>query len=219
MTSQGCDPDTYLAVDIPEAVACARKADVAILVVGGNEITCMENQDVDDLNLKGDQQQLIEAVYETGTPVVMVLLDGRPSSIEWADQHIPAILEGFYLGQECGTALANVLFGEYNPGGKLSVTVPRNVGQIPCYYNKLIPGRAPDYYQSPVKPLYPFGYGLSYTRFSIHDLRVVSCDPTVEEDVQLAVEITNIGARAGEEVVQLYVRDEISVPRAAGEGA
>ena len=140
------------AVDIPEAVACARKADVAILVVGGNEITCMENQDVDDLNLKGDQQQLIEAVYETGTPVVMVLLDGRPSSIEWADQHIPAILEGFYLGQECGTALANVLFGEYNPGGKLSVTVPRNVGQIPCYYNKLIPGRAPDYYQSPVKP-------------------------------------------------------------------
>ena len=210
LTSQGCDPDTYLAVDIPEAVACARKADVAILVVGGNEITCMENQDVDDLNLKGDQQQLIEAVYETGTPVVMVLLDGRPSSIEWADQHIPAILEGFYLGQECGTALANVLFGEYNPGGKLSVTVPRNVGQIPCYYNKLIPGRAPDYYQSPVKPLYPFGYGLSYTRFSIHDLRVVSCDPTVEEDVQLAVEITNIGARAGEEVVQLYVRDEIS---------
>ena len=210
LANQGCDPDTYGATDIPGAVACARKADVAILVVGGNEITCMENQDVDDLNLKGDQQQLIEAVCGTGTPVVMILLDGRPSSIEWADQHIPAIVQGFYLGQECGVALANVIFGEYNPGGKLSVTVPRNVGQIPCYYNKLIPGRAPDYYQSPVKPLYPFGYGLSYTRFEIRHLRVISCDPTVEDDVELAVDVANIGARAGEEVVQLYVRDEIS---------
>ncbi|MBW1812048.1 MAG: glycoside hydrolase family 3 C-terminal domain-containing protein, partial [Deltaproteobacteria bacterium] len=123
--------------NIEEAVAIARRSDVVILVLGGNELTTKENEDRDSLALVGKQQELVEAVYATGTPVVVFLLHGRPLSIPWIKENVPAILDGWYLGQEAGNAAADVLFGEVNPGGKLPMTTPRNVGQTPIYYNAM----------------------------------------------------------------------------------
>lgn len=193
--------------NISEAAAAARKSDIAIVVIGGNELTTKENEDRDDLNLVGKQQELVEAVYATGTPVVVVLLHGRPLSIEWIKNNVPAILDGWYLGQETGNAVAEALFGELNPGGKLPLTVPKNVGQVPLYYNSLPPGRKGRYFDSSAEPLFPFGYGLSYTTFEYRNLSV---NPTSATSAEVAIDVMNTGSRAGDEVVQFYVRDEIS---------
>ena len=191
--------------NINEAVAIAEQSDVAIVVIGGNELTTKENEDRDDLGLVGKQQELVEAVYATGTPVVVFLLHGRPLAIEWIAEHIPAILDGWYLGQETGTAAAEALFGEINPGGKLPITVPKNIGQIPAYYNIIPPGRPGRYFQSKAEPLYPFGHGLSYTTFKYANLSVES---TSSSTASVRVDVTNTGTRTGDEVVQLYIKDE-----------
>jgi len=191
--------------NIDEAVAIARKSDVVVLVIGGNEITCKENEDRDYLSLVGKQQELAEAVYATGKPIVVVLLHGRPLAVEWIKEHIPVIIEGWYLGQETGNAVADVLFGGVNPGGKLPITIPRNVGQVPTYYNRLRSGRPGCYFRSTTKPLWPFGHGLSYTTFEYSNLEVVVTFPS---SAIVKVDLTNTGSRAGDEVVQLYISDE-----------
>jgi len=188
-----------------EAVTIARQADVAVLVIGGNEITCKENEDRDDLSLAGKQEALVEAIYATGTPIVVVLLHGRPLAVEWIKENIPVIIDGWYLGQETGNAVAEVLFGEVNPGGKLPITIPRNIGQVPIYYNKLRAGRPGRYFRSSTEPLWPFGHGLSYTTFEYSNLEVTTTYPT---SAAVKVDITNTGSRAGDEVVQLYISDE-----------
>jgi len=203
--AEGVSIEDFEQENIGEAVSIAQKSDVAVVVVGGNEITCKENEDRDDLGLAGRQQALVEAVYATGTPVVVVLLHGRPLAIEWIKDHVPAIIDGWYLGQETGKAVADVLFGKVNPGGKLPMTVPRNVGQVPIYYNMMRAGRPGRYFRSKTGPLWPFGHGLSYTTFAYSDFKVT---PTSSVSATVSIDITNKGDRAGDEVVQIYVRDE-----------
>ncbi|MEA2006402.1 MAG: glycoside hydrolase family 3 N-terminal domain-containing protein [Acidobacteriota bacterium] len=205
--AEGVSLEDFGRENIDESVAIARKSDVAIVVIGGNEVTCKENEDRDDLGLVGKQQELVEAVYATGTPVVIVLLHGRPLAIEWIKNHVPAIIDGWYLGQETGNAVADVLFGEVNPGGKLPMTVPRNVGQVPNYYNMMRAGRPGRYFKSKAEPLWPFGHGLSYTTFEYSNLKVA---PTSSTSALVSVDITNTGEREGDEVVQLYIHDEYS---------
>jgi beta-glucosidase len=205
--AEGVSLEDFERENIEEAVAIARKSDVAVVVIGGNEITCKENEDRDDLGLVGQQQALVEAVYATGTPVVALLLHGRPLALEWIKDHVPAILDGWYLGQETGNAAADVLFGEVNPGGKLPVSVPRNVGQVPNYYNIMRAGRPGRYFQSKTEPLWSFGHGLSYTTFKYSHLQVT---PTSSSSATVNIDITNTGDRTGDEIVQLYVRDEYS---------
>jgi beta-glucosidase len=155
----------------------------------------------------GKQQALVEAVYATGTPVVVVLLHGRPLAIEWIKDHVSAILDGWYLGQEAGNAVADVLFGEVNPGGKLPMTVPRNVGQCPIYYNIMRAGRPGRYFKSKAEPLWPFGHGLSYTSFKYSNLKL---KPISSNSATATIDIVNTGKRTGDEVVQLYIQDEYS---------
>jgi beta-glucosidase len=203
--AEGVSIEDFERENIDEAVSIASKSDVTVVVLGGNEITCKENEDRDDLGLVGQQQALVEAVFATGTPVVVVLLHGRPLSIEWISEHVPAILDGWYLGQETGTAVSDVLFGKVNPGGKLPMTVPRNVGQTPIYYNRMRAGRPGRYFQSNAAPLWPFGHGLSYTTFEYSNLEV---SPTSSTSATATIDITNTGDRIGDEVVQIYIRDE-----------
>jgi beta-glucosidase len=213
--AEGASIEDFDRENIDEAVSIAQKSDVAIVVIGGNEITCKENEDRDNLGLVGKQQALVEAVYATGTPIVVLLLHGRPLAIEWIKDHVPAILDGWYLGQETGNAVADVLFGDVNPGGKLPMTIPRNVGQVPIYYNIMPPGRPGRYFQSKAEPLWPFGHGLSYTTFSYSDLQAHATSST---SANVSFFIKNSGDRPGDEVVQLYVRDEYaSVARPAME--
>jgi beta-glucosidase len=203
--AEGVSIEDFERENINEAVSIAQKSDVAVVVLGGNEVTCKENEDRDDLGLVGQQQALVEAVFATGTPIIVVLLHGRPLAIEWINEHVPAVLDGWYLGQETGNAVSDVLFGKINPGGKLPMTVPRNVGQVPVYYNMMHAGRPGRYFQSKAAPLWPFGHGLSYTTFKYSNLRVT---PTSSTSATATIDITNTGKRTGDEVVQLYVRDE-----------
>jgi beta-glucosidase len=190
--------------DIPAAVEAARRADAVVLAIGGNELTGKENQDSDTIDLPGRQLELVRAVHATGTPTVAVLLNSRPLAFPWVAENIPAILEGWFLGQETGTAVAEALFGETNPGGKLPVSLARNTGQIPStYYRTAL--EDPDYRDNPYGPLFSFGHGLSYTRFEYADLMI---DPTGATSATVRVNVANVGHRAGDEVVQLYVRDE-----------
>jgi beta-glucosidase len=217
--ARGCgikDPSTE---GIAEAVAAARERDLAILVLGESSwtegMTGGEGNDRAELDLPGVQQQLLEAIYETGTPVVLVLINGRPLTIGWAAEHVPAILEAWYPGQEGGTAIADVLWGDYNPGGKLPITFPRTVGQLPLYYNYKPSGRAYDYVLTSGKPLFEFGYGLSYTRFEYSGLTITSGQNDAQAigpagQITVSVVVRNAGERAGDEVVQLYVRDLVS---------
>ncbi|NLV34615.1 MAG: beta-glucosidase [Clostridiaceae bacterium] len=202
--------DTLTSYSMSDAVRKAKEADITLLVLGGNEITCMENEDTDDLSLKGDQQLLFEKVRKASKKLVLLIIDGRPSSVLWAKEKSDAFLTAFYLGQECGNAVAMTLFGENNPSAKLPVTIPRNVGQIQCHYNRYYPGRAPSYYKSPVEPLYPFGYGLSYTDFDI-SAPVIDYNEnqkyTVNDEIPIAVTVRNRGKVKGEETVQLYIKD------------
>jgi len=208
------DPSTP-AASIQEAVVAARKADVAILVVGENESTNREAWsekhlgDRDSLDLLGAQSELVKAVLETGKPTVVFLINGRPLSINYIAEHVPAILEGWYLGQEGGTAAASVLFGDVNPSGKLPITFPHSVGDLPDFYNHK-PSANRAYAFSTRKPLFPFGFGLSYTTFHFDHVRVEPEQIHTGGTTKVSVDVTNTGARDGDEVAQLYVHQKIA---------
>lgn len=204
--------------EMDKAVENARRADVAVVVLGGGQRTCGENKSRSSLDLPGRQLQLLQAIQATGKPVVLILINGRPLSINWADRFVPAILEAWYPGSKGGTALADILFGDYNPGGKLTVTFPKTVGQIPfnfpCKPSSQIDGGknpGPDGNMSRINgALYPFGYGLSYTTFEYSDLDISPKAITPNESATVRLKVTNTGKRAGDEVVQLYIRDVLS---------
>jgi beta-glucosidase len=200
---------------IQDAVKIATQADLVILALGGNEQTSREAWavdhpgDRDNLDLLGSQDDLVKAMLATGKPVVVFLLHGRPNSINYIAEHVPAVLDGWYLGQEGGTAMADVLFGSYNPGGKLPITVPRSVGQLPDYYYQK-PSAKREYLGSTVKPLYPFGWGLSYSTFQYGNLRASPEEIGPEGKAKISVEVKNTSTVRGDEVAQLYIRDEVS---------
>lgn len=200
---------------IAQAVEVAKAADVSILVLGGNEDTNKEGWsdnhlgDRDSLDLVGRQNELVKAVLETGKPTIVLLINSGPLSINYIAEKVPAILEGFYLGQETGVGLADVLFGDYNPAGKLPVTFPRSVGQLPSYYNRKPTARR-GYLFTSKEPLFPFGYGLSYTTFDYTNLKVSSGQIGPAGEATVSVTVTNTGKRAGDEIVQLYIHDLVS---------
>lgn len=204
--------------EIKKAVVQARESDVAVVVLGGGQRTCGENKSRTSLDLPGRQLHLLKAVVATGKPVVLVLINGRPLSINWADKFVPSILEAWYPGSKGGIAIADALFGDYNPGGKLTVTFPKSVGQIPFNFpnkpsSQIDGGRkeGPEGNMSRVNgALYPFGFGLSYTSFAYSHLKLSASSITPQQKVTVSCQITNTGQRAGDEVVQLYVRDVLS---------
>jgi beta-glucosidase len=200
---------------IAEAVKVAQTADVIVLALGGNEQTSREAWavehpgDRDSLDLLGNQDDLVRAMLGLKKPTIVFLQHGRPNSINYIQENVPAILEGWYLGQEGGTAVADVLFGDYNPGGKLPITVPRSVGQLPDYYYQK-PSAKREYLGSTVLPLYPFGWGLSYSTFKYGNLRATPEAMETDGTAKVSVDVTNTGTRAGDAVVQLYIRQEVS---------
>jgi len=200
---------------IADAVNVAKKADVVILVLGENEQTSREAWaknhlgDRQSLDLLGNQDELAKQVVATGKPAVVLLLHGRPNSINYIAQNVPAILDGWYLGQEGGTAAADVIFGDYNPGGKLPITVPRSVGQLPDYYYQK-PSAKRGFVDGAVTPLFPFGWGLSYTTFKYANLRLAQDAIGPEGETKVRVDVTNTGKVRGDEVTQLYVHQVVS---------
>ena len=198
-----------------EAIKAAKKAEVVIMVLGEHGMQSGEGRSRSELGLPGLQQELLEAVYAVNKNIVLVLMNGRPLTITWADEHIPAILETWQLGTQSGNAIASVLFGEYNPSGKLPMTFPRTVGQIPNYYNHYNTGRPgpkkevfwSHYTDITNKPLYPFGFGLSYTTFEYNDLKV---DASNMAAIKVQVTVKNSGSLSGEEVTQLYIHDKVA---------
>lgn len=204
--------------EIDRAVENASRSDVAVVVLGGGQRTCGENKSRTSLDLPGRQQDLLQAVVATGKPVVLVLINGRPLSINWADRFVPAILEAWYPGAYGGQAIAEVLFGDYNPGGKLTVTFPKTVGQIPFNFpykpaSQVNGGTNPGLRgnQSRINgPLYPFGYGLSYTTFEYSDIALSAPAITDKQELTVSCRVKNTGRREGDEVVQLYIRDDVS---------
>lgn len=198
--------------EIDAAVEIAKQADVAVVVVGGNWLTCGENKSRTSLNLPGRQLDLVQAVHATGTPTVVILINGRPLTINWTNKHVPAILEAWYPGSEGGTAVAEVLFGDYNPGGKLTVTFPKSVGQLPMNFPAK-PNSQKDASGQRARVngvLYPFGHGLSYTTFAYSNLTVTPQTLTANSTVTVSCDVRNTGDVAGDEVVQLYIRDLVS---------
>ena len=198
-----------------QAVATARRADTVIMVLGETARMSGEAASRASLKLPGRQEELLQAVAALGKPVVLVLISGRPLDLRWASAHIPAILEAWYPGTEGGNAIADALFGDVNPGGKLPVSWPRSVGQEPLYYDHNLthlPETSPRftsrYWDEASSPLYPFGYGLSYTTFAFSNLRLSAPQVRVGEPLQVSVDVRNTGARAGDEVVQLYIHQE-----------
>ena len=224
---KGCSIRDTLTSDIEQAVAAARRSEAVIAVVGGSsardfktsyketgaaiadektvsDMECGEGFDRATLSLLGRQQELLKALKATGKPLIVVYIEGRPLDKTWADENADALLTTYYPGQEGGNAIADVLFGDYNPAGRLPLTVPRSVGQIPIYYNKKAPQNH-DYVELSASPLYAFGYGLSYTTFEYSDLRVSSISP---HSFEVSFKVKNTGKYDGEEVSQLYLRDE-----------
>ena len=195
--------------DIPAAVAMAKDADVVILGLGEWQGISGESFDRSNLDLPGNQEQLLEAVVATGKPVVLVLENGRPLTIGWAKEHVPAILEAWYPGEFGGKAIAETLFGENNPAGRLTITFPRSVGQLPVFYNS-DPSRMRKYVDDDGKPLFPFGFGLSYTTFRYDHLAAQPPAPGSGGDIVVIADVTNTGDREGEEVAQLYLRQDVS---------
>lgn len=191
------------------AVAAAQKAEVAILVLGGNELTVREDRSRTSLDLPGRQEELLKAVCATGKPVILVLLDGRASTINYAQAHVPAILHAWFPGEFCGQVVAEALFGDYNPGGRLAVTFPKSVGQIPFAF-PFKPGSDVKASTSVYGALYPFGHGLSYTTFAYSDLAISPQRQGVQGEVSVSCTVRNTGKVKGDEVIQLYLRDEVS---------
>jgi beta-glucosidase len=200
---------------IRDAAALAATADVVILAIGDNEQTSREAWatnhlgDRPSLDLVGQQDELVDAIAATGRPIVALLFSGRPASVVNLVGKAASILELWYLGQETGSAVANVLFGDVNPGGKLPITIPRSVGHVPAFYNYK-PSARRGYLFDSVDPLFPFGFGLSYTTFAFTNLRLDRAEIDMEETARIRVDVANTGSRAGDEVVQLYIRDVVS---------
>ncbi|MBT2654760.1 glycoside hydrolase family 3 C-terminal domain-containing protein [Bacillus sp. ISL-18] len=215
--AMGCEVIGIKGADINAAVEIANESDVIIAVVGENADMSGEASSRMDLNLPGQQEELLKALHQTGKPVIVVLINGRPLSIPWAQENVSAIVEAWQLGIQTGNAVADVLFGDYNPSGKLVATFPYSVGQVPIYYNHPHTGRPASkikftskYIDGPHEPLYPFGFGLSYTTFNYENLVVNSPEVTKDSIVTINIEVTNTGKRAGEEVVQLYCSDVVA---------
>ena len=221
--ARGCSINGTDRSGFDEAVKVAQAADAIVVVVGDKsgltiDCTCGESRDRADLGLPGVQQELVQAVAAFGKPIVVVLVNGRPLAIPWIAENIPALVEAWLPGEEGGAAIADILFGDANPGGKLPMTFPRAVGQIPIFYShKPSGGRSQwhgDYVSLPTTPLFPFGHGLSYTQFEYSNLRIDPLRVEANKCVTISAEVKNVGAWAGDEVVQLYIRDEVaSVPR------
>ncbi|WP_373056519.1 beta-glucosidase BglX [Zunongwangia sp. H14] len=199
------------------AIAAARDADVVVMVAGEHGFQSGEGRSRTNLDLPGVQQELLEKVYEANKNLVLVLNNGRPLAIDWAAENVPAIVEAWHLGTETGNAVAQVLYGDYNPSGKLPMSFPRSVGQVPVYYNHQNTGRPDEaademvfwshYTDEENTPLYPFGYGLSYTSFEYGNLKLDKKEAPVDGEINVSVEVTNTGNYDGKEVVQLYIRD------------
>ena len=200
---------------IREAVELARNSDVLVLALGGNEQTSREAWsynhlgDRSSLELVGMQNELIDALHATGKPIIAFLFNGRPLEISNLASKASALFECWYLGQETGSAVASVLFGDFNPGGKLPISFPRSAGHIPAYYNYK-PSARRGYLGEEITPLYAFGYGLSYTKFELGKPRLSKTQISLDEDVEVSIDITNIGSVTGDETIQLYIRDEVS---------
>ena len=213
--ARGCEIAGDSTQGFDEAVRVARDADVVVVAVGESAGMSGEASSRSSLDLPGRQLELVKALQATGKPVVVVLMNGRPLTINWMAENSPAILETWFAGTQAGNAISDVLFGDVNPGGKLPVTFPRSVGQEPLYYNHLNTGRPPDannkytskYLDVPWTPLYPFGFGLSYTQFRLSNLRLSAPRIRADGRITIAVDLENVGPRAGDEVVQLYIRD------------
>lgn len=219
---KGCDVIGAKVNEIERARAAAKNADVAVVVVGENareadDATDGEGYDVASLDLTGMQEELVEAVAATGTPTVVVLVNGRPLSVRWIAEHVPAVVEAWLPGEQGGTAVADVLFGDVNPSGRLAITVPRHSGQLPAFYNYkpskeywTREGWGRRYADMTWRPLWEFGYGLSYTKFDYSNLRIEEPKVRRDGDVHVTADVRNTGERAGAEVAQLYIRDVIS---------
>jgi beta-glucosidase len=216
--AKGCEVKDDSTADFEQAVNIAKQADVAIVFVGETHDMTGEASSRASLDLPGRQMELVQAIHATGKPTIVVLVNGRPLSIGWIVNNAPAILESWFAGSESGNAIADILFGDVNPGAKLPVTFPRSVGQVPIYYNHMNTGRPPEaenrytskYYDMPWTPLFPFGYGLSYTTFKISNLQLNAQKIAANGKVTVTVDVENTGKRAGDEVVQLYIRDPVA---------
>jgi beta-glucosidase len=214
--ARGASPVDDDTSGIAEAVRVAREADAVVLVLGESPSQSAEAASRASLELPGGQSRLAQAILAAGTPIVVVLMNGRPLALQWLHDRAPAILETWFLGVEHGTATADVLFGDYNPAGKLPASFPRATGQVPIYYNRRSTGRpaSPEHFTSkyidvPWTPLYPFGHGLSYTTFRYGAPRLSATSMGPDDSIRVEVDVTNSGAVAGEEIVQLYLRDEV----------
>jgi len=216
LCAKGCEVHDTSSTGFAEAIKIARQADVAVVVVGGKsgltrDCTCGEMRDSAELRLPGIQDELVKAVYETGTPIVLVIVNGRPLALGWIIDKIPAIIQAWVPGEEGGNAIADVLFGDYNPGGKLPISFPEKVGQIPVYYGHKPSGARSqiwgDYIETSTNPVFEFGYGLSYTTFKFSNLRIEPTQVKTPARISIKVDVENTGSRAGEEVVQLYIND------------
>ncbi len=213
--AKGCETQGDSTAGFDEAVQLARASDVAIVFVGEEAEVVGEAASKSSLDLTGRQMDLVKAIHATGKPTIVVLINGRPLTVPWIVDNAPAILEAWMAGTESGNAIADVLFGDVNPGGKLPVTFPRTVGQVPIYYNHMNTGRPPEkdnrysskYLDVPWTPLFPFGFGLSYTQFKITGLKLSTSSIRADGKLTVSVEVENSGKRAGDEVVQLYLRD------------
>jgi beta-glucosidase len=231
--AKGCAIRNESEAGFAEAIRIAKESEVVVMVMGGSSArdftskyeetgaakisediqTDMESGEGFDratLNLMGKQEKLMMEIYKLGKPVVLVLIQGRPLATTWAEQNIPAIVNAWYPGMEGGNAIADVLFGDYNPAGRLSITVPRSLGQIPVYYTAKRSGYQRDYVEESGKPLYHFGYGLSYTSFEYYAMNVTAKNENGKVEVVAEVSLKNTGQKEGDEVVQLYVRDNVS---------
>ncbi len=206
---KGCNITGNELNEIDKAKEAAKNADIAIVVLGEDGRTDGESHDVASLDLTGLQEELLKAVHSTGKPTIVVLINGRALSIRWPAENSPAIVEAWNCGEQGGNAVADVLFGDYNPGGKLPVTIPRHVGQLPVYYNHSKTKRN-SYVDMPATPLYEFGYGLSYTTFEYSNLQILPNEINTADEVQITLDVKNTGKVKGEEVAQLYINDVIS---------
>jgi beta-glucosidase len=213
--AKGCDAKCEDTSEFNKAVDAAKDSDFTILVVGESAAMSGEAASRSNLDLPGRQLDLVKAIHATGKPYAVVLMNGRPLTINWVAENSPAILETWFAGTEAGNAIADVLFGDVNPSGKLPVTFPRSIGQIPIFYNMMNTGRpfkeaekyTSKYLDIPNTPLYPFGYGLSYTNFQLSNVRLSSKQIAPTGSLTVSVDVQNTGSRDGTEVVQLYIRD------------
>ena len=218
VVEKGCDIESYDTSRFANAVSAAKQSDAVVLVAGEDRSMSGEAASRSGIGLPGVQRELIERIISTGKPVVLVLMNGRPLAIPWEADHVPAILEAWYPGIQAGNAIAGILFGDVNPGGKLPVSFPRSVGQVPLYYNHKRTGRpesTEDHYTSKYidlknSPQFPFGFGLSYTRYRYSDLRVEKKRVSMSDTVRVSVRVENTGKVEGDEIVQLYIHDEVA---------